>query len=77
PDEIVREQGLEVVSDSGQLSEVVEKVISANPRSVEDYLGGKQKAIGFLMGQVMKETSGKANPQMVNQMLREKLESLK
>jgi aspartyl-tRNA(Asn)/glutamyl-tRNA(Gln) amidotransferase subunit B len=77
PQDIVKEQGLEVVSDSGQLAEVVKKVISANPKSVEDYLGGRQKAIGFLMGQVMKETRGKANPQMVNQMLREKLESLK
>jgi aspartyl-tRNA(Asn)/glutamyl-tRNA(Gln) amidotransferase subunit B len=77
PNQIVKEQGLEVVSDSGQLDEVVEKVISANPKSVQDYLGGKQKAIGYLMGRVMKETKGKANPGMVNKMLREKLESLK
>ena len=77
PQDIVKDKGLEIVSDSSQLEEIVDKVISGNPKSVEDYIGGKQKAIGFLMGQVMKETRGKANPQMVNKMLREKLKALK
>ncbi len=77
PLEIVKEKGLEVVSDAGELGQIVDKIISANSKSVEDYLGGKQKAIGFLMGQVMKETKGKANPPMVNKLLRDKLELLK
>lgn len=76
-DTIVKEKGLEVVSDEGALSEIAKKVLDANPKSVEDYLAGKQKAIGFLMGQVMKETRGKANPQMVNSLLRKKLEAMK
>lgn len=70
---IVKEQGLNVVSDEDTLGLIADKVMKDNPKSVEDYLGGKQKVIGFLMGQVMKETRGKANPQMVNKILREKL----
>ena len=77
PQDIVRDRGLEVVSDSSELEQFVDKIIDANPKSVDDYVSGKQKAIGFLMGQVMKETRGKANPQMVNKILREKLELLK
>ena len=77
PKDIVKEKGLEVVSDAGQLEEIADRIIIANPKSVEDYIGGKQKAIGFLMGQIMKETKGKANPGIVNKMLREKLEALK
>ncbi|MCD6323127.1 MAG: Asp-tRNA(Asn)/Glu-tRNA(Gln) amidotransferase subunit GatB [Clostridiales bacterium] len=77
PQEIVKEKGLEVVSDAKELELIVDKVIELNPKSIEDYLGGKQKAIGFLMGQVMKKTRGKANPQMVNKILRVKLEALK
>jgi len=77
PQEIVKEKDLEVVSDTGELEQVVDKIIETNPKSIEDYLGGKQKAMGFLMGQVMKETRGKANPQMVSKILREKLETLK
>jgi len=77
PDEIIKEKGLEIVSDTGQLEEITEKILKANPKSVEDYIGGKQKAIGFLMGQIMKETRGKANPGIVNKMLKEKLEALK
>lgn len=77
PREIVKEKGLEVVSDAGELELIVDKVIISNPKSIEDFLGGKQKAMGFLMGQVMRETRGKANPQMVTKILREKLEELK
>ncbi len=77
PQDIVIDKGLEVVSDKDELEQVVDSVIKANSKSVEDYIGGKQKAIGFLMGQVMKETRGKANPRMVNKMLKEKLEALK
>ncbi|MBN1623074.1 MAG: Asp-tRNA(Asn)/Glu-tRNA(Gln) amidotransferase subunit GatB [Clostridia bacterium] len=75
--DIVREKGLEIVSDESALEEIVEKVIDENPKSVADFLAGKEKAVGFIMGQVMKETKGKANPQMINGIIRKKLEALK
>ena len=71
--DIVTEQGLEQVSDEGALAEAVEKVIQNNEKSVSDYKNGKTNALGFLVGQVMKETKGKANPKMVNEMLRKML----
>lgn len=74
PTIIVKEQGLEVVNDEGVLLEAVKKVISSNPQSVADFKSGKEKAFGFLMGQVMKETRGKANPQLINSLLKETLE---
>lgn len=73
PDEIVKEKGMVQISDEGALIAVIEKVIAANPRSVEDYKAGKEKAIGFLVGQVMKETKGQANPGLVNKLLIEKM----
>ncbi len=74
---IVREKGLEIVSDAGALEEVVSKVIEANPKSVADYLAGKEKAAGFLMGQVMRETKGKANPGIISEIIKNKLEAMK
>ena len=73
PDKYVEEHGLKTVNDEGALRETVERVIAANPKSVEDYHNGKEKAIGFLVGQTMKEMRGKANPGMVNQLLKELL----
>lgn len=73
PDKYVEEHGLKTVNDKGALRETVERVIAANPKSVEDYHNGKEKAIGFLVGQTMKEMKGKANPGMVNQLLKELL----
>lgn len=73
PEVIVKEEGLEVVTDEGALLEVVRKIIQNNPGSVEDYKGGKKKALGFLVGQTMKETKGKADPQLVNKLLLEEL----
>ena len=73
PDKYVEEHGLKTVNDEGALRETVERVIAANPKSVEDYHNGKEKAIGFLVGQTMKEMKGKANPGMVNQLLKELL----
>ncbi|WP_374018002.1 Asp-tRNA(Asn)/Glu-tRNA(Gln) amidotransferase subunit GatB [Paenibacillus thiaminolyticus] len=69
PQTIVEEQGLVQISDEGAILVVVQQIIASNPQSVEDYKAGKQKAIGFLVGQVMKETKGKANPGLVNQLL--------
>ena len=73
PDAYVRDHGLKTVNDEGELRAVVEQVIKDNPKSVEDYRNGKEKAIGFLVGQTMKAMKGKANPGMVNQILKELL----
>jgi len=73
PEAIVKEKGLTQISDEGELEKIARKVIEANPKSVEDYKKGKEKALGFLVGQVMKETRGKANPQLVNKILKELL----
>lgn len=73
PEQYVEEKGLKTVTDEGALRKTVEEVIAANPQSVADYRGGKEKAIGFLVGQTMKAMKGKADPGAVNQMLRELL----
>lgn len=73
PQAIVEEKGLVQISDEGAIKAIVDKVVDANPQSVEDYRAGKDKAIGFLVGQVMKESRGKANPALVNQLLVERL----
>lgn len=73
PEQYVKEQGLAMVNDEGALRETVERVICDNPQSVEDYRNGKEKAIGFLVGQTMKAMKGKANPAKVNELLRELL----
>lgn len=75
PKTIVEEQGLVQISDEGAILEVVDRVIAANPQSVADYKAGKEKAIGFLVGQVMRETKGKANPGLVNKLIAERLNS--
>lgn len=75
PEEIVKNKGLVQISDEGELEQIIAQVLENNPKSVEDYNKGKKKAMGFLVGQVMKETRGKANPQKVNELLKEKLES--
>lgn len=73
PENYVEENGLKTVNDENALKAIVETVIANNPKSVEDYKSGKDKAIGFLVGQTMKAMKGKANPAMVNQMLKEAL----
>ncbi|OAB45858.1 Asp-tRNA(Asn)/Glu-tRNA(Gln) amidotransferase subunit GatB [Paenibacillus antarcticus] len=73
PSQIVEEQGLVQISDEGAILSIVEQVVLANPQSVEDYNAGKQKAIGFLVGQVMKESKGKANPALANKLIVEVL----
>ncbi|MDI9568856.1 MAG: Asp-tRNA(Asn)/Glu-tRNA(Gln) amidotransferase GatCAB subunit B, partial [Bacillota bacterium] len=74
PETIVKEKGLSQISDAGVLAGLVDKVLAANPESVAAYRGGKDRALGYLVGQVMKETRGQANPQLVNQLLRERLD---
>ena len=73
PEKYVEEKGLKTVSDDGALREVIEKIVADNPKSVEDYNSGKKKAIGFLVGQTMKAMQGKADPGMVNKILKEVL----
>ena len=73
PEEIIKEKGWIQISDEGAIKEVVLKVLEENPASVADYKAGKDRAIGFLVGQAMKATKGKANPQMLNKMLKEEL----
>ena len=73
PEQYVEEKGLKTVHDEGALLKAVEEVIAGNPQSVADYRGGKEKALGFLVGQTMKAMKGKADPAMVNRALREKL----
>ena len=73
PEEIIKEKGWIQISDEGAIKEIVLKVLEANPQSVADYKGGKDKALGFLVGQAMKETKGKANPKMLNEMFLEEL----
>ncbi len=74
PGQYVEEKGLKTVNDEGALKKTIEEVIAANPQSVEDYRNGKEKAIGFLVGQTMKTMKGKADPGAVNQKLRELLQ---
>ena len=73
PVQIIDEKGWLQISDEGAIKAVVQKVIELNPQSVADYKAGKERAIGFLVGQAMKETKGKANPQMLNKMFIEEL----
>ena len=73
PEDIIDEKGWVQISDEGAIKDVVLKILEANPQSVSDYKGGKDKALGYLVGQAMKETRGKANPQMLNKMFLEEL----
>lgn len=73
PVQYVEQNGLKTVNDEGALRRTVEEVVAANPQSVEDYRNGKEKAIGFLVGQTMKAMQGKADPGMVNAILKELL----
>ncbi|MDD2234245.1 MAG: Asp-tRNA(Asn)/Glu-tRNA(Gln) amidotransferase subunit GatB [Desulfitobacteriaceae bacterium] len=70
---IIKEKGLAQISDEGALSGIIDGVLAANPQSVEDYRAGKERALGFLVGQIMKATKGQANPGKVNQLLKGKL----
>jgi aspartyl-tRNA(Asn)/glutamyl-tRNA(Gln) amidotransferase subunit B len=73
PDEIIEKRGLKQISDSGAIEKIVNEVLAANAKQVEDYRAGKDKAFNSLVGQVMKATKGKANPAQVNEILKRKL----
>ena len=72
-EQLVKDKGLEQVSDSGEIEQFCQEVIAENPQIVESYQGGKDKALGALVGQVMKKSRGQANPQMVNDVLKQML----
>ncbi|ELK44391.1 UNVERIFIED_CONTAM: Asp-tRNA(Asn)/Glu-tRNA(Gln) amidotransferase subunit GatB [Halobacillus marinus] len=74
PEKIVKEKGLVQISDEGQLTEIIVKILDNNPQSIEDFKNGKDRALGFLVGQVMKETKGQANPPMVNKIILSEME---
>ena len=71
PSKIIEDNGWVQISDENEIKAIVDKIVEANPQSVSDFKGGKEKALGFLVGQAMKETKGKANPQMLNQMFKD------
>ena len=73
PEEIIKEKGWIQISDEGEIKEVVLKILEANPQSIADYKAGKDRALGFLVGQAMKVTKGKANPQMLNKIFIEEI----
>jgi aspartyl-tRNA(Asn)/glutamyl-tRNA(Gln) amidotransferase subunit B len=73
PQTVVKEKGLVQIQDTSELDRVIDEVLTAHPAEVEAFRGGKQKVIGFLMGQVMKQTRGKANPQLAQEIMRRKL----
>ncbi len=77
PGRIVREKGWVQIVDTGEIEGAVESVIQSNPKLAEDYRNGKEKVFGFLVGEVMKATRGKANPKLVNELLRKKLKGQK
>lgn len=72
-EDIVASEGMTQITDISELQPIIDRVIAENPRIAEDYIGGKDKSLGFLVGQVMKYTQGRANPQEVNRLLRERL----
>ncbi len=77
PEVIIKEKNLVQITDAGAIETVIEKIISNNPNEVQQYLSGKEKVFSFFVGQIMKETKGKANPKVVNDILKQKLEDLK
>ena len=76
PQTIVEEQGLVQVSDSGAIEAIIDEIMAANTGQVEEYRGGKEKVFGFFVGQVMKASKGKANPAVVNELLRAKTQEM-
>ncbi|MCL4549733.1 MAG: Asp-tRNA(Asn)/Glu-tRNA(Gln) amidotransferase subunit GatB [Bacteroidetes bacterium] len=77
PNEIVKEKNLVQISDTGEIEIAIDKILAANPKQIEEFLSGKDKVIGFFVGQIMKEMKGKANPQIVNELLKAKLDKFK
>jgi len=77
PEKIIRENDLIQITDSSEIEKVIDKILNSHKTEVQQFVEGKEKVVGFFIGQVMKETKGKANPKIVNETLRSKLESIK
>lgn len=77
PEDIINEKGLKQITDTSEIESVVDKIVESHQDEVKQFLEGKEKVIGFFIGQIMKETKGKANPKIVNELLREKLSKVK
>ena len=75
PDSVIEKRGLKQITDTGAIEQAIDEVLAANPQQVEQYRAGKEKLLGFFVGQVMKATQGKANPAQLNELLRKKLNS--
>jgi len=73
PEDIIEEKGLKQVTDEGEIGEVIDSVLATHPNEIEEFRAGKEKLLGFFIGQIMKQTRGKANPKIVNDMLKDKL----
>ena len=73
---MIKDLGLEVISDDNAILEFVKKAIEANPQSVEDYAAGRDRALGFIMGQVMKLSGGKVDPGKTNKLIKQQLDSM-
>ena len=73
PDRIIEARGLRQISDTGALEKIIDEIIAANPKQVEQFRGGKETVITFFVGQVMKASRGTANPGVVNELLKKKL----
>ena len=74
PRKIVKDRGMKQVSDEGAILSIVNAVLDENPNSIADYKGGKDRAMGFLVGQVMKKSKGQANPQMASKLVKQELD---
>ena len=77
PEIIVKEKNLVQITDTSAIEKIIDTIVNANMKQVEEYLGGKDKVLGFFVGQIMKESKGKANPGIVNEILKAKLESFR
>ena len=75
PKSLVKDLGLSQITDEGAIEKIIDAVMSANEKAVADYRGGKTKLFGFFVGQAMKESKGQANPELLNQLLKKKLDS--
>jgi len=73
PEDIIEEKGLKQVTDEGEIGKVIDSVLAAHPNEIEEFRAGKEKLLGFFIGQIMKQTRGKANPKIVNDILKDKL----
>ena len=73
PEDIINEKDLKQVTDKDEIEKIIEEVIKDNPKMIKEYLNGKNKLLGFFVGQAMKKTKGKANPKLLNEILLNKL----